>query len=207
VRFNPVGFLFDGTGTCAFFESNDEQLVSLGLLNTNFVKEFSKILNPTMAFQAGDFGNIPIVESLFSSAFKDNVSTLVSIAKNNWDSFETSWDFSEYGLLWQRNKTLESSFGNWRLKCDSDFMEMKHLEEKNNKILNEVFQIQEEFSTLVPDSEITLIRADREKDSQRLISYAIGCMMGRYSLDEPGLIYAHAGNVGFEPGCYGWGGR
>jgi type II restriction/modification system DNA methylase subunit YeeA len=80
--------------------------------------------------------------------------------------------------------------------------QMKSLEEENNRIFIEAYDLQSEFSPEVPESQITLTRAEREKDCQRLISYAIGCMMGRYSLDQPGLIYAHAGNVGFEPGRY-----
>jgi type II restriction/modification system DNA methylase subunit YeeA len=83
-----------------------------------------------------------------------------------------------------------------------EFKEAKELEESNNRFIINAYGLQDELTPEVPESQITLARADREKDSQRLISYAIGCMMGRYSLDEPGLIYAHAGNVGFEPGRY-----
>ena len=85
---------------------------------------------------------------------------------------------------------------------ESRIHRVKFLEEENNRIFIGSYGLQDELSPEVPESQITLARADREKDSQRLISYAIGCMMGRYSLDEPGLIYAHAGNVGFEPGRY-----
>jgi type II restriction/modification system DNA methylase subunit YeeA len=76
------------------------------------------------------------------------------------------------------------------------------LEMEANKYWSIAFALEDELSTDVPESQITLARADREKDCQRLISYAIGCMMGRYSLDEPGLIYAHAGNVGFDASRY-----
>lgn len=79
---------------------------------------------------------------------------------------------------------------------------MKRLEEKNNLLFINAYGLQDELSPEVPESQITLTRADREKDCQRLISYAVGCMMGRYSLDAPGLIYAHAGNVGFDPSRY-----
>ena len=79
---------------------------------------------------------------------------------------------------------------------------MKRLEEENNRLFIEAYGLQDELTPDVPDAQITLTRADREKDSQRLVSYAIGCMMGRYSLDEPGLIYAHAGNEGFDATRY-----
>jgi type II restriction/modification system DNA methylase subunit YeeA len=81
-------------------------------------------------------------------------------------------------------------------------VEMKRLEEENNRLFINAYGLHDELSPEVPADQITLARADREKDSQRLISYAIGCMMGRYSLDEPGLIYAHAGNVGFDATRY-----
>ena len=79
---------------------------------------------------------------------------------------------------------------------------LKILEEENNRLYINAYGLQDELSPEVPESQITLTRADREKDCQRLISYAIGCMMGRYSLDAPGLIYAHAGNVGFDASRY-----
>ena len=81
-------------------------------------------------------------------------------------------------------------------------VELMRLETENNRIFIQAYGLQDELSPEVPESQITLARADREKDCQRLISYAIGCMMGRYSLDAPGLIYAHAGNVGFDPSRY-----
>ena len=81
-------------------------------------------------------------------------------------------------------------------------VKLKGLEEENNRIFINAYGLQAELSPEVPEDQITLARADREKDCQRLISYAIGCMMGRYSLDEPGLVYAHAGNVGFDPSRY-----
>ena len=79
---------------------------------------------------------------------------------------------------------------------------MKRLEEENNKLFIDAYGLQDELTPDVPDEQITLTRADREKDSQRLVSYAIGCMMGRYSLDEPGLLYAHAGNQHFDASRY-----
>ena len=97
---------------------------------------------------------------------------------------------------------LEQCFNRWQTQNRAAIVEMKRLEEENNRLFIEAYGLQNELSPEVPEAQITLARADREKDSQRLISYAIGCMMGRYSLDEPGLIYAHAGNVGFEPNRY-----
>ena len=79
---------------------------------------------------------------------------------------------------------------------------MKELEEENNRLFIEAYGLQDELSPEVPDGQITLYRPNREEDIKRLISYAIGCTMGRYSLDKPGLIYAQGGNVGFDPSQY-----
>jgi type II restriction/modification system DNA methylase subunit YeeA len=98
--------------------------------------------------------------------------------------------------------TLENAFQAWDKLNANVVSEMQSLEEENNRLFIAAYGLQDELSCDVPDNQITLDRADREKDTQRLISYAVGCMMGRYSLDEPGLIYAHSGNVGFEPGRY-----
>ena len=76
---------------------------------------------------------------------------------------------------------------------------VKRLEEENNRLFIEAYGLQDELSPEVPDDQITLYRPDREEDIKRLLSYAIGCMMGRYSLDKPGLIYAHSGNHGLRP--------
>ncbi len=94
--------------------------------------------------------------------------------------------------------TLEQCFNQWQTQNRAAIAEMQRLEEENNRLFIEAYGLQDELSPEVPEAQITLTRADREKDCQRLISYAIGCMMGRYRLDKPGLIYAHAGNVDFE---------
>ena len=100
------------------------------------------------------------------------------------------------------SRSLQSSWNLWLKISKSRIHRVKFLEELNNRIFIRSYGLQDELSPEVPEDQITLTRADREKDCQRLISYAIGCMMGRYSLDAPGLIYAHAGNVGFDPSRY-----
>jgi type II restriction/modification system DNA methylase subunit YeeA len=202
VRYNSRGFLFDGSGTCAFFRNENEKLASLGLLNTQFANNFSKILNPTMHFQTGDFRNMPYRDGLLKEDFIDGVKQLVAIAKSDWDFFETSWDFLSNPLISTKQKTLETSYLQWQMQNSNAFAEMRRLEEENNRFFIEAYGLQDELSPEVPEDQITLTRAGREKDCQRLISYAIGCMTGRYSLDESGLIYALAGNVGFDPSRY-----
>ena len=99
--------------------------------------------------------------------------------------------------------TLEASYQQWQTQNRAAIIEMQRLEEENNRLFIEAYGLQDELSPEVPEEQITLTRADRAKDCQRLISYAMGCMMGRYRLDRPGLIYAHAGNVDFDKIYYG----
>ncbi|MDM1782900.1 MULTISPECIES: BREX-1 system adenine-specific DNA-methyltransferase PglX [Acinetobacter] len=202
VRFNDSGFLFDGSGTSAFFTSIDHKIKALGFLNTKFANSFSKILNPTMHFQTGDFRNMPFDPDLISSHSVRVINSLINIAQLDWDSYETSWDFTQNPIIRTEQPNLEQAFNTWQQQNADAVAEMKRLEEENNKLFIDAYGLQDELTPEVPDEQITLTRADREKDSQRLVSYAIGCMMGRYSLDEPGLIYAHAGNQDFDANRY-----
>lgn len=204
-RYMQNGFVFDVGGSSAF-PASDNLGLCLALLNSKLTKYFIAILNPTVNTQVGDLKRIPILKDALvdSSIFTRISEQAVEVSKSDWDSFETSWDFQ--GLEWinsQKNHpTLSGSWLNWERQSGAAFLRMKSLEEENNRLFIEAYGLQDELSPEVPEDQITLARADREKDCQRLISYAIGCMMGRYSLDRPGLIYAHAGNVGFDSSLY-----
>jgi hypothetical protein len=184
--------------------SNDREIIipMLGLLNSVIGRHYLTFLSPTLNFQLEDIKSIPTKNwSFIKSTVQKNVLKAIEISKIDWDGRETSAGFMS-NLLCVNRTDLPSSFSEHKRRIDSSIATMKLIEEENNRIFINAYGLQSELSPEVPESQITLARADREKDSQRLISYAIGCMMGRYSLDEPGLIYAHAGNVGFEPGRY-----
>lgn len=199
-RLQPNGFLFNDASANAFVDDEDARLAILGFLGAKLPGEFLKALNPTLNFLPGNISSLPVPSQILESKpIIASVTRLVGIAKADWDSLELSWDFK--APLWTAVKTsqkLQSSWEWWVECCSAQAAEMKLLEEENNRLFIEAYGLQDELSPEVPEEQITLARADREKDCQRLISYAIGCMMGRYSLDEPGLIYAHAGNVGFD---------
>ena len=203
-RLQPRGFLFNDASANAFVGNDDARLAILGFLGTKLPGEFLKALNPTLNFLPGNISSLPVPTSLLQSKeLVETVGRLVDLAKSDWDAFETSWDFKSQPLAalgYEQN--LENSWVQWQGSCTRKVIEMKSLEEENNRIFINAYGLQDELSPEVPEAQITLARADREKDSQRLISYAIGCMMGRYSLDEPGLIYAHAGNAGFDATRY-----
>jgi hypothetical protein len=185
--------------------SNDSEVVipMLGLLNSVVGRHFLKFLSPTLNFQLEDIKSIPAREWIFiKHTVHKNVVEAIAIAKIDWDGRETSADFVSNRLCVGSENGLQTSFLELKNRTDSLIAKMKLIEEENNRIFINSYGLQGELSPEVPDAEITLARADREKDCQRLISYAIGCMLGRYSLDESGLIYAHAGNVGFDPSRY-----
>ena len=199
VRCSPEGAIFDVAGSSLFPAGDDYEYLA-GFLCSKVAFSFLQVLNPTLNFQVVNINSLPIKKISFFD--KSIVSRLVYISKNDWDGYETSWDFRENFLIKIKQLNLSESFTYWKKRSEDLVLEMKYLEEENNRLFINAYGLQDELSPEVPEDQITLTRADREKDCQRLISYAIGCMMGRYSLDAPGLIYAHAGNVGFDASRY-----
>ena len=129
---------------------------------------------------------------------------MVALSKDDWDSFESSWEFLSHPLVARQlsSQSLGGAWREWEKITNKRIADLRSLEVENNSFVIGQFGLQSEVKPDVPEEQITLARADRDKDCRRLISYSIGCMMGRYSLDEPGLIYAHAGNLGFDPSRY-----
>lgn len=193
-RYMPGGVLFADAAPGIFLK-NDNKIICF--LNSKVSGYLLKILNPTLNYQTQDIEKLPISNDCEMSAKK-----LCEISKLDWDSYETSWDFTQNPIIRTQQPNLEQAFNTWQQQNADAVAEMKRLEEENNKLFIDAYGLQDELTPDVPDERITLTRADREKDSQRLVSYAIGCMMGRYSLDEPGLIYAHAGNQDFDASRY-----
>ncbi|WP_180178839.1 BREX-1 system adenine-specific DNA-methyltransferase PglX [Acinetobacter sp. YH01013] len=200
-RFYPCGFIHGNVAHSVFDFKNDEKAEFLLFLNNKFCSDLVKILSPTMHFDIGYFNKLPM-PNMQEITKKVSVDKLINLAKNDWDSYEISWDFTQNPIIRTGQPNLEQAFNTWRQQNADAVAEMKRLEEENNKLFIDAYGLQDELTPDVPDERITLTRADREKDSQRLVSYAIGCMMGRYSLDEPGLIYAHAGNQDFDASRY-----
>jgi hypothetical protein len=162
-----------------------------------------KIVNPTLNFQSGNIAVLPILETkIYEIKLRvgEIIEETVAIARADWDSFETSWDFRTFPLLCQDLKapTVEQSFLKWQTHCQANVRRMRELETENNRLFIEAYGLQGELSSEVSEEQITLARADREADIRRLVSYAMGCVMGRYSLDRPGLVYAESGNRKFD---------
>ncbi|MDY7573080.1 BREX-1 system adenine-specific DNA-methyltransferase PglX [Actimicrobium sp. CCI2.3] len=201
-RETPSGHIFDGVGLSAFFRTNEHHLIALAALNTNLYRKIISLVAPTISFTSGDFLKLPFPSKVVLDS--ELISGLTKVSKEDWDSYEGSWNFHSLPLINSSNsiESLEKSWLNWYTSKKATINKAIELEESINQLFINTYGLQDELSSEVPEDQITLARADREKDCQRLISYAIGCMMGRYSLDEPGLIYAHADNFGYDPGRY-----
>lgn len=202
VRYYPSGFVFADAGMSMFSGTLSPEWLC-GLFNSIVATDYLGNVSPTMNFEAGTIGGFPMPQTIKQS---DAVfaSKCIEISKKDWNENETSWTFSTFPFLNPQFSSLclQSS---WLVYAEFNAQrinELKVQEEENNRVFIAAFGMQNELLADVAESQITLTRADREKDSQRLISYAMGCMLGRYSLDEPGLIYAHAGNAGFDATRY-----
>ena len=200
MRHVEEGFIFDAKGPMCFPNSAADHYEILGYTNSRVIDIFLKELAPTMDYSQGPVGSVPFTRP--NAAVKKIVEELVDISKLDWDAYEISWGFKDNSLVYEPEKILKDSWLKWEASTQAKINHVQQLETENNRLFIEAYGLQDELSPEVPEDKITLARADREKDCQRLISYAIGCMMGRYSLDEPGLIYAHAGNVGFDATRY-----
>ena len=194
--------LFEKAGTSIFIKDKNALNPLLGLLNSIVVKEVLNIINPTINFQVRDILSIPIKEEILSN---HNINMLVneniSITKNDWDSFETSWDFKCHPLISviSHNRAfiddtididLAECYTCWENECNERFNQLKANEEELNRIFIEIYGLQDELTPEVEDKDVTVRKADLQHDIKSLISYAVGCMFGRYSLDEEGLVLA-----------------
>lgn len=201
IRYSTKGFLFDNKGS-SYFTSEEKIFPVLAFLASKPATVILKSINPTIEFQPGNISILPFFEKMIKSDISLRVKSIINTYRINWDYYETSWDFTQNPVICTQQPNLEQAFNTWQQQNADAVAEMKRLEEENNKLFIDAYGLQDELTPDVPDEQITLTRADREKDSQRLVSYALGCMMGRYSLDEAGLIYAHAGNQDFDASRY-----
>ena len=188
-RYKPSGHLFDVAGMSCF--SKEHLFYLLALCNTNVVTKILHVLAPTINFQCGDIANIPV---LIQNELKSHVENLVreniSICKNDWDSLETSWDFQHHPLTYCNTPTIAEAFVQWEAECSGRFNQLKSNEEELNRIFIDIYELQDELTPEVEDKDVTARKADLNRDIRSFISYAVGCMFGRYSLDQPGLAYA-----------------
>jgi hypothetical protein len=197
----PKGFIIADKGPAVYSDGQNLQTVA-AFLNSVVVTNCLAILSPAVGFEIGQIRDLPFRDP--GPRVIDIASTLVGIHREDWDAFETSWDFQRSPLLPDAGKgtTVEASFAGWEEACNTRVTQTQALEEENNWLFIDCFGLQGVLSPDVPDEQITLARPDRGEDIRRLVSYVVGCVMGRYSLDRPGLVYAGSGNAGFDPAHY-----
>ena len=166
----------------------------LGYLNSKVGRYFLGFIGGTRDTKPGHIRSLPYNEKSNNQIVKILVKEMCNLAKEDWDSFETSWDFKIHPLLKLLDRgeqhNLSAVFRVWKTECEEVFQKLKYNEEELNKIFIEIYGLQDELTPDVEDKDITLRKADRERDIKLFISYAVGCMLGRYSIDTKGLIYA-----------------
>ena len=204
-RYYPKGFTFNVKGMSVFPKSEYSLYAVLGFANTKVATYLAHIINPSISFGVNSFGNLPFVYSdrKIEQFAQDNV----KLSTIDWDSFETSWDFQQHPLVRcasfsrqemetdakkyiQDMNYIKDAFTRWSNECYLRFTQLKSNEEELNRIFIDIYGLQEELTPEVEDKDITVRKADLQRDIKSLISYAVGCMFGRYSFDKEGLIFA-----------------
>ena len=192
-RYCENGFVFDTKGSSLFCNNRDELLTYMGFLNSIVANEIFKMLSPTVDYNAGTVANVPIL-SRKNERVNYIVGDNIEKAKRAADAFETSWDFQRHPLVTpaidQHYMLLSDCWRDWERACAERFAQLKANEEELNRIFIDIYGLQDELTPDVDDKDVTVRKADLSRDIRSLISYAVGCMVGRYSLDKPGLAFA-----------------
>ena len=201
MRLIPEGFLFDVAG-CSLFVDDKKLPYLLGFANSKVNTLILSIISPTVNYEVGHIASLPIKEISDSSNIIKIVNENIIISKNDWDFFEISWDFKTHPLVKLRMAgayawgdalptcRISSAFKAWVILIDGQYDKLKSNEEELNRIFIEIYGLQKELNPEVEDKEVTIRKADLERDIRSFISYAVGCIFGRYSLDLDGLVYA-----------------
>lgn len=188
VRWSDEGAIFGSGGYCAFAEEN-RMFYVLALMNSKICEAFIKLLSPTLNYEVGHIKAIPFILQDNHSKVNQIVAVSIDISRTDWDSFETSWDFKRHPLLRGLGSVL-ASFEAWEREASERFYQLKANEEELNRIFIDIYGLQDELTPEVEEKDVTVRKADLGRDIRSLISYAVGCMFGRYSLDVEGLAYA-----------------
>ncbi|HHY0348236.1 TPA: BREX-1 system adenine-specific DNA-methyltransferase PglX [Vibrio cholerae] len=216
VRYYPKGFIFDASGPSLFPNDSRQAKIILGYLTSKVAAEIVHALNPTLHVQAGNIASLPSVKNIDENQVISLVEKLVEISRADWDSAETSWNFKTHPIMkYKDGFSLHSKLNEFLKESKTKTTLSKELEEKVNALFIEHFGLGNEILPSTPINEVTLLcnpayvygtKLSKQDQSNRfisetsasLLSYTIGCIMGRYSLDREGLVFAHSGNIGFK---------
>ncbi|TEA50162.1 BREX-1 system adenine-specific DNA-methyltransferase PglX [Bacillus sp. BH2] len=192
-RLSSEGFLFDTKGSVCFVKNESDTALLLGLLNSKVISNQMPILAPTLDYNPASIRKIAVsLDVQNKTKCTELVGYLVEIAREDWDAFEVSWDFKQHPFLIQDNKnlSLEERYTVWENYAENQFHKLRCYEEELNRIFIELYNLKEELTPDVLETDIAIRKADKERDIKSFISYAVGCMLGRYSLDQEGLVFA-----------------
>jgi len=203
VRYSPPGFIFDVAGSSIFAPEGDLYIL-LAFLCSKVSKMFLEVLNPTFNIQVGDIKNLPVVD-IKDDTLRDKIVRLsrenIEISRTDWDSKETSWNFKRHPLIEYKEGagTIEGAYSNWLQQAKGLIERLRRNEEQLNGIFIQLYGLQQSLTPTVEDKDITIRKPDRDEAVKSFISYAVGCMFGRYSPGAEGLI---SGGGPFHPGKY-----
>lgn len=219
VRFRPQGFIFDVNGMTLVYSNEIEKNYLLGFFNSKVCFELLKTLNPTMAFQKGDIEKLPIISNLIND--DSIIESTINLSKSDWDSRETSWDFEKHPLIIAEQNTLQSAYQAWEAQVTHDFYQLHANETELNRIFIDIYGLQDELTPAVKLKDITILQEELNSNAlgdatepvgalpirqdvvmRQLISYLMGCLMGRYRMDKPGLHIAHPAPSAEETAAY-----
>ena len=207
-RYSPKSHMFDAVGLTCFTHNERELYYLLAFMCSSVATLFVKMLNPTLSYTVGTISNLPWI---FDPSKADRIVELskenMILARQDWDAFETSWDFQRHPLI-RKTATIKEAFSQWQQECDERFNQLKSNEEELNRIFIDIYGLQDELTPKESDGDVTVARVYDEKEDipedmknnkyvltkqdviKSFISYAVGCMFGRYSLDVDSLAYA-----------------
>ncbi|WP_094560562.1 BREX-1 system adenine-specific DNA-methyltransferase PglX [Synechococcus sp. 8F6] len=186
--------VFETKGSICFSRGHVSVAYLLGFLNSNVTQKLLEVASPTLDYHEGPLRTLPFIPDVQAITVESTVELLVGIARADWNNFETSWNFRECPLLRPglRGNTLQASWRNWEEQSTAAVRRMQELETENNRLFIAAYGLECELQPEVPEEQISLARAEERRDIAAFISYVVGCSMGRFSLDKPGLILANA---------------
>ena len=190
IRYYPEGFIFDIAGSSVFVNESEDLYNILAFLGSEVAVYALQIMNPTMNYQAGNVRQLPISKKIVENKELGKLAKRnIELAKEDWDDFEISWEFSKHPLI-NGERNLKEAYEKWEDITKIRFEEVKANEQKINEIVVSEYKLDDHIMNCPEEKYITMRKADLIRDVKSLLSYAVGCMYGRYSLDESGIICA-----------------
>lgn len=189
-RYVEQGYVSNNHGKMCFINNVKDKNYILGYLNSKVASIYVHLFTVKTKYEIGYVGRIPIIQKQDDVDLNNLIMNCISISKDDWNNFEISMEFNCHPLNKFKSNNIEDSFNNWLEFTEKQFDQIKLNEEELNRIFIDIYGLQDELTPEVEDKDITIRKADRDREMKSFISYAVGCMMGRYSLDEEGLVFA-----------------